>query len=198
MLPALSPGLVTWAPSTKGELILVPDPLDVGRTKPYAKRVRWIHGTAAALPAVRADLVTMTGNVAQVFVTDEEWMSALAASWVGLNPGGRLVFETRDPAKRAWEHWNREDTLALLESPGRGRVESWTEILNFDLPLVSFRHTFVFESDGTVLTSDSTLRFRRASEISASLSAAGFLVEDIRDAPDRPGKELVFVARRPE
>jgi hypothetical protein len=27
--------------------------------------------------------------------------------------------------------------------------------------------------------------------------AAGFVVDDLRDAPDRPGRELVFVARCP-
>ncbi len=28
------------------------------------------------------------------------------------------------------------------------------------------------------------------------LAAAGFTVEQIRDAPDRPGKEFVFIAAR--
>jgi hypothetical protein len=48
-----------------------------------------------------------------------------------------------------------------------------------------------------VLTSDSTLRFRERAEVEAELDAQGFVVDDVRDAPDRPGKELVFVARRP-
>lgn len=63
--------------------------------------------------------------------------------------------------------------------------------------LVTFRWTYVFASDGRTLTSDSTLRFRERAEIEAELGARGFVVEDVRDAPDRPGKELVFVARRP-
>jgi hypothetical protein len=40
------------------------------------------------------------------------------------------------------------------------------------------------------------LRFRDQVEISDSLRVAGFVVEDVRDAPDRPGLELVFVASR--
>ncbi|URN18924.1 SAM-dependent methyltransferase, partial [Streptomyces sudanensis] len=47
------------------------------------------------------------------------------------------------------------------------------------------------------LTSESTLRFRRREEVEADLVARGFVVEDVRDAPDRPGREFVFVARRP-
>jgi hypothetical protein len=64
--------------------------------------------------------------------------------------------------------------------------------------LVSFRSIFVFEADGAATqTSESTLRFRRREEVADSLMAAGFVVDDLRDAPDRPGRELVFVARRP-
>ena len=63
--------------------------------------------------------------------------------------------------------------------------------------LVSFRSVFVFEADGATLTSELTLRFRRRDEVADSLMAAGFVVDDLRDAPDRPGRELVFVARRP-
>ena len=63
--------------------------------------------------------------------------------------------------------------------------------------LVSFRSIFVFEADGVALTSELTLRFRRRDEVADSLMAAGFVVDDLRDAPDRPGRELVFVALRP-
>ena len=64
------------------------------------------------------------------------------------------------------------------------------------LPFVSFRTTFVFVSDGAVLTSDSTLRFRERAEMVDSLQASGFTVEEVRDAPDRPGLEMVFVAAK--
>jgi hypothetical protein len=60
--------------------------------------------------------------------------------------------------------------------------------------LVSFRWTFVLEADGAVLTSDSTLRFRPRAEVARSLQAAGFTVDEVRDAPDRPGREFVFLA----
>ncbi|WP_241716032.1 hypothetical protein [Sulfoacidibacillus ferrooxidans] len=63
--------------------------------------------------------------------------------------------------------------------------------------LVSFRWTYVFESDGAIITSDSTLRFSSYEEISNSLKDVGLTLEEVRDAPDRPGRELVFIARRP-
>lgn len=78
--------------------------------------------------------------------------------------------------------------------PGVGAVESWGDPLEVDGEYVTSRGTYVFESDGAVLTSDSTLRFRGRDQIEASLHEAGFVVEDVRDAPDRPGLEFVFIA----
>lgn len=170
--------------------------LDVAKRKAYADRVRWITGTAAQLNGMQADLITMTGNVAQVFVTDQEWMATLRACHDALSPGGRLAFEVRDPAREAWKGWNRALTYQTIEAPGIGAVETWVEMVDVQLPLVSFRHLFVFRQDGRVMTSDSTLRFRTRDEIAETLARAQLVVESVRDAPDRPGLEFVFVARR--
>jgi hypothetical protein len=82
------------------------------------------------------------------------------------------------------------------EVAGVGRVEQRLEVTEVDLPLVSFRCTYRFLADGAVLTSDSTLRFRDRTEVEASLAAAGYRVREVREAPDRPGREFVFVAER--
>jgi hypothetical protein len=108
------------------------------------------------------------------------------------------LFEVRDPARGAWREWRREQTHRRVEVPKVGPVETWIDLTDVSPPFISFRTTFVFEADGAVLTSDSTLRFRSRAEIGHSLEAAGFLVHEVRDAPDRPGRELVFVARRRE
>ncbi len=157
-----------------------------------------MHGDAADLPPLQlqVDLVTMTANVAQVFVTDAEWASTLRAAHAALRPDGRLAFETRDPAAKAWLEWNRERSHKRTIVPGVGGVQAWVEVIDLSGDLVSFRWTFVFESDGAVLTSSSTLRFRHRDEVTASLGAAGYLVDEVREAPDRPHREMVFIARR--
>jgi SAM-dependent methyltransferase len=171
--------------------------LGIARSKPYADRVTWVHGTAADLPpSLRADLVTMTGNVAQVFTCDSEWASALSAAHSVLRPGGRLVFETRDPSKKAWERWNREQSFIRADISGLGRIETWDEVIAVDGESVTFRAITEFESDGAVLTSGSTLRFRSRDDIEKTLTTAGFAVDEVRDAPDRPGLEFVFIGRR--
>ena len=171
--------------------------LEVARRKPGADTVTWLHGDTGALPPLQVDLATMTANVAQVFVTDEEWLATLRGVHAALRLGGHLVVETRDPAARAWEEWDRATTYRRTPVPDAGEVESWCEVLEVAWPLVTFRWTFAFASDGAALTSDSTLRFRDRAELAASLDPAGFDLQEVRDAPDRPGRELVFLARKP-
>jgi SAM-dependent methyltransferase len=165
--------------------------LDVARSKAGAERVRWLAGDATTLPHLEIDLATMTGNVAQAIVEPDDWQATLAGIHAGLRRGGYLAFETRDPSRRAWEEWTPELTYRVV-----GGIERWTELLDIRLPLVSFRTTFVFP-DGRTRTSDSTLRFRQREEVEADLIAHDYELLEVRDAPDRPGRELVFLARRP-
>ena len=169
--------------------------LTVARGKPHADAVTWIEGDATALPPLTADLAVMTGNVAQVFLTDEDWTGALRAIAAALRPGGRFVFETRRPQQRAWEDWAAQTAPVVRDVPGIGPVEQRNEVFSVDLPYVSFRYTYRFPDD-TVLTSESTLRFRERDELESSLAECGFDVVDVREAPDRMGKEYVFIARR--
>lgn len=168
--------------------------LDFARSKPNAEKVRWILGDATALPAMTVDLAMMTGNVAQVFLTDETLEATLKGIHNSVVPNGHLVFEVRDPSKKAWLEWNHKNTFRRLNVPVIGFVESWCEVLSASKDLVSFRWTYIFKSDGQKVTSDSTLRFRTREEIEFLLDKSGYKVKEVRDAPDRPGKEFVFIA----
>jgi len=171
--------------------------LNLAKSKDHTGNVRWLHGDAVAaateLATTSIDMALMTGNVAQVFLGDD-WHETLLALRHLLRPGGHLVFETRDPAYRGWEEWTRDRSHAILRSQIDGPVETWVDLVEVALPFVSFRWTYRF-SDGTEQTSNSTLRFRDRAEIEASLARAGYDIVDVRDAPDRPGKEFVFIAR---
>jgi SAM-dependent methyltransferase len=192
-------GIFACLLARRGFAVTAADPaaasLAVARAKPGADLVRWVQGEAAALPPLAVDLATMTGNVAQVFLTDAEWASVLSSARSAVRPGWHLVFETRDPRQQAWREWDREHSSARADLPGGVAVESWPEVTQVRGALVSFRTTFAF-SDGETLYSDSTLRFREREEITGALQAAGFTVAEVREAPDRPGREFVFIARR--
>jgi SAM-dependent methyltransferase len=170
--------------------------LEVATSKDRQERITWVHGDAAALPPISADLAVMTGNVVQVFLTDDDWAQTLLGIHAALRPGGHLVFETRRPECRAWEGWAADTAPLTLDVPGIGPVERRLEVTAVGLPLVSFRFTYRFAADGAVLTSDSTLRFRGRKELEAGLVACGYRVQEVREAPDRAGRELVFIAER--
>lgn len=169
--------------------------LEVARAKPNADRVRWVLGDATDLPALdlAADLAVMTGNVAQVFVTDQDWAQTLSAIRDSLRPAGWFAFETRRPEARDWERWDVPPTAVAV--PGGGSVTFSRTVTEVALPLVSFE-AMTTTATGQVVPSRSTLRFRDREEVGRDLAAHGFDVVDVRQAPDRPGKEFVFLARR--
>ena len=74
--------------------------------------------TRQTLPPMQADLALMTGNVAQVFLTDEDLSATLCGIQGALRPGGHLVFESRRPEYRAWAEWQQEPAeVAVRSSP---------------------------------------------------------------------------------
>ncbi|MEV4313190.1 class I SAM-dependent methyltransferase [Actinocrispum sp. NPDC049592] len=163
--------------------------VDIARAKSPA--VRWIVGDATTLPPLQVDVATMTANVAQAIPDLGATLRGICAA---LRPGGHVVFETRDPALRGWEEWTFLGTRKVTKIPGVGPVESWADLVDVSLPRVTFRWNFVFLPKGEVLRSESTLWFRSREEVTDLLAANGFTDIEVRDAPDRPGREFVFLA----
>lgn len=171
--------------------------LDVAQSKPHADRVAWVHGVAADLPTLQSDMAFMTANVAQAILGDEAWAETLTAIRRRLSPGGLLVFESRDPERQAWWEWTKANTYSAAEVDGEGTVESWVEFEAAHGAFVDFFGMLVFERDGRRVEQRSRLQFRDRDELTKSLDDSGFIVDEIRDAPDRPGREYVFIARVP-
>jgi ubiquinone/menaquinone biosynthesis C-methylase UbiE len=186
--------------TTSGRQVTAVDPaaasLAVAMSKPGAASVNWLQGDATTLPALSADVALMTGNVAQVFLDDDDWSATLHGIRGALRDGGHLVFETRRPQRRAWQDWAVETGPVRRHIAGVGEVEQRMEVTEVALPYVSIRHTYTFASDGLTLRSDSTLRFRSRAEIEQTLLANGFVTLDVREAPDRSDREYVFLAQR--
>jgi ubiquinone/menaquinone biosynthesis C-methylase UbiE len=175
--------------------------LDVARDRPGADRVTWVHGTAADLPADAFDLAIMTGHVAQVFLTDDDWTAQLADLARAVRAGGHLAFESRNPDAEAWRWWTREHTFDTYWTDDGQVFDSWAEVIGVGDGVVHFESHTVMRSSGEHLLHTSALRFRTQDELRGSLEAAGFRVRQVLGdwdgspvAADRP--ELIFLARR--
>jgi len=197
-------GLLTRELATPGRQVVGVDPapamLAVARRQPGAERVRWVEGDARALETHEADLLVMTGNVAQVFLDDADWRTTLAAIHAALRSGGYLAFESRNPDDRAWERWNRAATYEQFDSPN-GPMKSWLELVRVGDGRVSFEGHNIFLSTGEVVVAKSELRFRSLEELTDTLTDAGFTVEHVYgDWKKGPllstSRVMIFVARR--
>jgi SAM-dependent methyltransferase len=175
-----------------------PASLAAARAKPGADRVTWVEGTSEVLADDTFDVAVMTSHVAQFFVADDEWEVVLADLARSLRPGGRLTFDTRDPRDRAWERWNPADSRRQITLNDGQVVDVRTEVTSVDGDVVAFTHRYTFP-DGEELTSTASLRFRPEDEVRASLTDAGFTVDDIhggwrREPVGEGDGELLVVA----
>lgn len=149
--------------------------LAVARTRDVDGRVRWVEADArhVDLGDARFDLIVMTGNVFQVFLTDDDALATLARAHHHLSRGGRLTFESREPSAREWETWTLEETRETVSVSGIGAVEVAYRVTGVRGELVTFETCHRF-SDGSTFVSPSTLRFRTLEQLERLLLEAGF------------------------
>jgi SAM-dependent methyltransferase len=142
--------------------------LSIAARQEHAGSVSWLHGTADKLPTNCADLVLMTGHVAQYFLDDVSWADALSHARRALRSGGRLAFEFRNPAVEAWRDWQTESPRPT----SHGTVRQ--EILRDGHLITHIDHW----TQGTKKwTTTETLRFPSWTDIMTGLKTAGLSVE---------------------
>lgn len=177
-----------------------PDMIRVARSKTATEQVDWRLGYSHQLESAMADFAVMSGHVAQVFVDDDAWQSALGDLHRALVPGGTLTFEARNPSARAWEEWTRGSTSRTVETTD-GTVELWHQTISVDLPLVSYETRTRNVRNGECTTTRDVLAFRDEGELRASVERAGFTVTHVfgdwnRTLPSVDSPELIVIARR--
>jgi ubiquinone/menaquinone biosynthesis C-methylase UbiE len=199
-------GLLACELASRGHRVIAIDPapemLRVARHRPNGDRVEWIEGDAHALALLPpADLLVMTGHVAQVFIDDTAFLNTLKAARYALRDGGTLAFESRNPAGRAWESWTPGQSHRLIDADGIGEVEVWQDDVSGSPESgIRFNTYYRIKATDETLMSASELRFRTQDELTAQLESAGF--RDLMWQGDWDGaavsaasRELIVIAR---
>lgn len=175
-------GRLTIGIAAAGHTVTGVDPakasIEEARSKPGAADATWIEGTSTVLPDAAFDVAVMTSHVAQFFTGNDHFRNTLNDLKRALVPGGRLVFDSRDPAYRRWERWNPVDSHHQVKLENDIEVDTWTEVTSVQEDIVDFTHHYVWPT-GEKLISTASLRFRTESALREALNDADFTVEHI-------------------
>lgn len=153
--------------------------LEIARAKPGADCVRFIEDDARAIRLGETfDLVVMTGHAFQVFLNEHDQRAVLATIAAHLAPGGRFVFDTRNPHVREWLEWVPEHSERLIAHPQAGQVKAWNDMLHDPATgIVTYETHYLIEKNGQHLMAESKILFTPKPKIEAMLAAIGLPVE---------------------
>lgn len=196
-------GLLCDAYAAQGHNVTGVDPtaamLAVARQKPHGSTIEWVQATVQEYrSAQRFDLIIMTGHAFQVLLEDDDVMAALTTVRRHLNPSGRFVFESRNPAIDWAAEWN-----GTFELTHQGvTLRETTQVLSSVGDRVTFELRYQLPDE--TLVSRSELRFLPREGIEERLAAAGLLVETVfgawNSSPFDPvaSHEMIFITRPAE
>ncbi len=176
--------------------------LEVARNQPGGGSVTWHLSDAQSLRLGRRfDLIVLTGHAFQVFLTEADQCSVLATIAAHLNPEGRFIFDTRNPAAEAWRRWTPEHSRQRLEHPKLGTVDVWNDAA-YDVSsgIVTYQTHYRVIASGETLSADAKIRFTPHNRLTALLEETGLSVDhwfgDWEGAPSTPSApEIIPLGR---
>jgi hypothetical protein len=176
----------------------------VARRKTRGERIEWIEGDGRTIRLGRKfDLVIMTGNAFQAFLTEADQIALFRTAAAHLAPDGRFAFESRNPAKQEWLEWvPGPSSFRVQQTADYGPVEIWNEATMNPGNILDVVEHYLILSSGKRLRSDFRLRFSSPEELWDGMMAAGLAVEhcygDYRCRPfTLDAREIVIVAKNP-
>jgi SAM-dependent methyltransferase len=149
--------------------------LDVARARPGGEGVTWVCEDARKVRLGREfDLIVMTGHAFQVFLTREDRLAALQTFAAHLSPGGRFVFDTRNPACREWEEWTPERSRETFVHPEHGEIVVWNDIERDPATgIVTYQTHYEVTGDDRRYSADASIAFPEREEVEELVARAG-------------------------
>lgn len=164
--------------------------------------IEWKHGVMTENSFDNEfSLAIMTGHAFQFLVTDAEIAQTFRAVYQALRPGGRFVFETRNPADRAWERWSDDYASSTLNAQGE-TVTVTHQLDSVEGEVVTFTEVFDSPAWDSPTRSQSTLRFLEAPQLADFIHSAHLSIDaqfgDFSGNQLRAdSREIVTVASKP-
>jgi SAM-dependent methyltransferase len=139
---ALGPGREVWGVDPAGAM------LAVARARQGGSAVTWVEADGRTVRLGRRfDLVVMTGHAFQCLLTDADQRALCETIAAHLAPGGRFIFDSRNPAREEWREWVPEHSRRAFDLPGLGRVSAWNDVV-FDPASGVASYDTIYRSDG--------------------------------------------------
>lgn len=167
--------------------------LDIARSRPGGGRVTWVQSDGRTVRLDRRfDLVVLTGHAFQVFLTAGDQLAALQTIAAHMAPGGRFIFDSRDPTVREWQEWTPEASRRRIDHPRLGPVDAWNDVAEDpDTGIVTYGTHYRILADGRVLSAQSQIAFPPRAQLERLIAEAGLVVDtwlgDWTGQPWRPG-----------
>ena len=176
--------------------------LDVARNRPGGDKVLWVEGDARSLSLSHTfDLIVLTGHAFQVFLSDAAVFEVLETIAAHLAPGGRFVFDSRNPLRQEWRQWTPAESQRKIRHPVFGDVRGWNDVA-FDpaTEIATYWTFYEIPSAGKTLSAASQIRFMTKSRLEKLVAEAGLVVDrwmgDWAGAPWAEGsKEIIPIGR---
>ena len=149
--------------------------LEVARRRPGGNKVEWVDADARTLDLDRRfDLVVLTGHAFQVFLTPADQLAVLRTIARHLNPRGRFLFDSRNPAAEEWREWVPEESRRDVRHPTLGTVEAWNDAAHDPATgIVTYETHYRVAASGKQLMATSKIRFTPKDELEALIHDAG-------------------------
>lgn len=180
--------------------------LEIARRRPGGTLATWHTDDARTVRLGESyDLIVMTGHAFQTLLTPDDQRATLRTIAAHLAPGGRFIFDTRNPAREEWREWTPERSRRTLEDRRLGMLEAWNDARqDAATGIVTYEtHYRVLATGRLISAARSQLRFSTRTELEPPIAEAGLTVDRwIGDwhgnpwAPDSP--EIIPLGRLTE
>ena len=153
--------------------------LDHARRRQGAQNVRWVEADARGVRLDETfDLVVMTGHAFQCLLTEEDQRALCATIAAHLAPGGRFIFDSRNPVVEEWKKWTPDATRRTIAVPDLGQIEAWNDA-RFDHASGTVAYDTIYSEprSGRKWQATSRLLFGEQAQIAEVIASAGLSVQ---------------------